>query len=153
MKNPKETNHQNTSITDLLLMSPPLPSPHPHHGSSSHVSTSRISLQPLSRNPFLPLPPVPARGEGRKGPYELGLAMGAWSKRATSPDKTVALPLQSYRPVVEDGSQARQYWPFSSADLNTWKAQHSPLSDKPKGLINFFETVLFSHQPTWDDIQ
>ena len=27
------------------------------------------------------------------------------------------------------------------------------LSDNPKGLINLFETVLFTHQPTWDDIQ
>jgi hypothetical protein len=28
-----------------------------------------------------------------------------------------------------------------------------PFSDNPKGLINLFETVLFTHQPTWDDIQ
>jgi hypothetical protein len=28
-----------------------------------------------------------------------------------------------------------------------------PFSDKPKGPINLFETILFTHQPTWDDIQ
>ena len=28
-----------------------------------------------------------------------------------------------------------------------------PLSDDHKGLINLFDTVLFAHQPTWDDIQ
>ena len=46
-----------------------------------------------------------------------------------------------------------KYWLFSSVDLYNWKAQHPPFSDNPKGLINLFETVLFTHQPTWDDIQ
>ena len=39
------------------------------------------------------------------------------------------------------------------ADLYYWKAQHPHLLSDPKGLINLFETVLFTHQPTWDDIQ
>jgi hypothetical protein len=48
-----------------------------------------------------------------------------------------------------------QYWLFSLAELYNWKAQqqHPPLSDKPKGLINPFETILSTHQPTWDNIQ
>ena len=37
--------------------------------------------------------------------------------------------------------------------ITNWKAQQPPFSDNPKGLINLFESLLFIHQPTWDDIQ
>jgi hypothetical protein len=46
-----------------------------------------------------------------------------------------------------------QYWPFSSANLYNWRSHHLPFSDNPKGLINLFETVSFTHQSTWNDIQ
>jgi hypothetical protein len=48
-----------------------------------------------------------------------------------------------------------QYCPFSLVDLYDWKLPPPtpPFSDNPKEPINLFETVLFTHQPTWDDIQ
>ena len=78
--------------------------------------------------------------------------MGDQSLRVTSPDTVVSLPLRAYEDLDKD-YQAMQYLPFSSADLYNRKAQPLPLSDNLKELINLFETVSFTHQPTWDDIQ
>ncbi|XP_057343930.1 uncharacterized protein LOC130679349 [Manis pentadactyla] len=57
----------------------------------------------------------------------------------------------SPRPPPKDGQQLLQYWPFSSSDLYNWKAQNTPFSENPRGLINLIESLLFTHQPTWDD--
>ncbi|CAD7671646.1 unnamed protein product [Nyctereutes procyonoides] len=45
------------------------------------------------------------------------------------------------------------YWPFSTSDLYNWKTQNAKFSDNPRGLIGLLDTVLFTHQPTWDDCQ
>ncbi|KAK1346720.1 hypothetical protein QTO34_000580 [Cnephaeus nilssonii] len=76
-----------------------------------------------------------------------------------TPDTTVALPLRAYGPppVVTDGGpaplQPLQYWPFSSADLYNWKTNHPPFSEDPQRLTGLVESLMFSHQPTWDDCQ
>ena len=43
------------------------------------------------------------------------------------------------------------YWPFSTSDLYNWRTQNAKFSDNPKDLIGLLDTVLFTHQPTWDD--
>ncbi|XP_054546762.1 uncharacterized protein LOC129145082 isoform X1 [Talpa occidentalis] len=45
------------------------------------------------------------------------------------------------------------YWPFATSDLYNWRAQNARFSDNPKDLVNLLDTVLFTHQPTWDDCQ
>ena len=45
------------------------------------------------------------------------------------------------------------YWPFSTSDLYNWKTQNAKFSDNPRDLIGLLDTVLFTHQPTWDDCQ
>ncbi|CAD7676945.1 unnamed protein product [Nyctereutes procyonoides] len=45
------------------------------------------------------------------------------------------------------------YWPFSTSDLYNWKTQNAKFSDNLRDLIRFLDTVLFTHQPTWDDCQ
>ena len=45
------------------------------------------------------------------------------------------------------------YWPFSTSDLYNWRTQNAKFSENPKDLINLLDTVLFTHQPTWDDCQ
>ncbi|XP_057343520.1 uncharacterized protein LOC130679193 [Manis pentadactyla] len=45
------------------------------------------------------------------------------------------------------------YWPFSTSDLYKWRIQNAKFSENPKDLINLLDTVLFTHQPTWDDCQ
>ena len=49
-------------------------------------------------------------------------------------------------PAREGGEQTYQYWPFSTSDLYSWKTQ-------PQGLIDLLESILFTHNPTWDDCQ
>ena len=50
-------------------------------------------------------------------------------------------------------TQALQYWPFSSSDFYNWKANHALFSENPSSLTNLMYSLMFFHQPTWDDCQ
>ncbi|XP_059983723.1 uncharacterized protein LOC132507970 [Lagenorhynchus albirostris] len=69
------------------------------------------------------------------------------------PDSTIALPLREIGPPDETGNPRLQYWPFSTSDLYNWKTQNARFSDNPKDLIALLDSVMFTHQPTWDDCQ
>ena len=56
-------------------------------------------------------------------------------------------------PPDETGKELMLYWPFSTSDLYNWKTQNAKFSDNPRDLIGLLDTVLFTHQPTWDDCQ
>ncbi|XP_076984798.1 uncharacterized protein LOC143656920 [Tamandua tetradactyla] len=91
-------------------------------------------------------------------PDEPGPAHSTRSRRALSPsDVAVTLPLRPYGPPVDDGHggemPALQYWPFSSSDLYNWKNNNPPFSEAPTRLTGLVESLMFSHQPTWDDCQ
>lgn len=93
-------------------------------------------------------------GEESGASGEGGPAQGTRSRRGISPDSTRALPLRAYGPPPEgNGLQPLQYWPFSSSDLYNWKTNHPPFSEDPQRLTNLVESLMFSHQPTWDDCQ
>uniref|UniRef100_A0A5F9C624 CCHC-type domain-containing protein n=1 Tax=Oryctolagus cuniculus TaxID=9986 RepID=A0A5F9C624_RABIT len=85
-------------------------------------------------------------------PGEGGPAQGTRSRKVA-----VTLPLRLYGPVVDDGQggemPALQYWPFSSSDLYNWKNNNPPFSEDPSRLTGLVESLMFSHQPTWDDCQ
>ncbi|XP_070313554.1 uncharacterized protein [Odocoileus virginianus] len=69
------------------------------------------------------------------------------------PSSTVqALPVR-VGPANPDGKRTYQYWPFSTSDLYNWKTQNPPFSEKPQGLIDLLDSILFTHNPTWDDCQ
>ena len=70
-------------------------------------------------------------------------------------DSIVALPLRAVGPPPADQNdlQLLQYWPFSSSDLYNWKINHPPFSENPAGLTGLIESLMYSHQPTWDDCQ
>ena len=68
-------------------------------------------------------------------------------------DSTVALCLRVAGPPDEEGNQPHQYRPFSTSDLYNWRSQNAKFSDNPRDLTNLLETVLFTHQRTWDDCQ
>ncbi|KAM4889042.1 uncharacterized protein RHO17_016444 [Thomomys bottae] len=53
----------------------------------------------------------------------------------------------------DTGNPRFQYWPFSTSDLYNWKTQNARFSDNPKDLISLLDSVMFTHQPTWDDCQ
>ncbi|XP_039099210.1 uncharacterized protein LOC120239151 [Hyaena hyaena] len=60
---------------------------------------------------------------------------------------------EGHRPPDDRGSQPHHYWPFATSDLYNWRSQNAPFSENPRALTNLLETVLFTHQPTWDDCQ
>ena len=69
------------------------------------------------------------------------------------PSSTIhAFPVRA-GPAREGGERTYQYWPFSTSDLYNWKTQTPSFSKKPQGLIDLLESILFTHNPTWDDCQ
>ncbi|XP_062954296.1 uncharacterized protein LOC134378931 [Cynocephalus volans] len=118
---------------------------------------------PYPAAPLPPLAPQPNRsapGRAPSDPNPEGPAAGTRSRQPRSPrgdsgpDSTVALPLRAIGPPAEpNGLVPLQYWPFSSADLYNWKSNHPSFSEKPAGLTGLLESLMFSHQPTWDDCQ
>jgi hypothetical protein len=67
----------------------------------------------------------------------------------------MALPLRAFWVPLADqnGLQPLQYWPFSSSDLYNWKVNYPPFLKNPAGLTGLIESLMYSHQPTWDDCQ
>ncbi|CAD7690257.1 unnamed protein product [Nyctereutes procyonoides] len=46
-----------------------------------------------------------------------------------------------------------QYWPFSASDLYNGKTHNPSFSQDPQALTGLIESILLTHQPTWDDRQ
>lgn len=46
-----------------------------------------------------------------------------------------------------------QYWPFSASDLFNWRNDNPLFSKDPVALTALIESILLTHQPTWDDCQ
>ena len=67
-------------------------------------------------------------------------------------DSTI-LPLRATGSVDEQGNQPHQYWSLATANLFNWRREHARFSDKPKELIGFLDTILFTHQSTCDVCQ
>ena len=70
-----------------------------------------------------------------------------------APSSTVqAFPVRA-GPARADGERTYQYRPFSTSDLYNWKTQTPSFSEKPQALIDLLKSILFTHNPTWDDCQ
>ncbi|XP_070271982.1 uncharacterized protein [Myotis yumanensis] len=117
----------------------PAPGPAPLPASptvASPDSTLEVSLLPPGDGPA-------QRTRSRRQPDEGPVA--------------TTLPLRPYGPMVENGNggemPALQYWPFSSSDLYNWKNNNPPFSEDPTRLTGLVESLMFSHQPTWNDCQ
>ncbi|XP_060252303.1 uncharacterized protein LOC132657496 isoform X3 [Ovis aries] len=119
--------------------------------------------------PLLPQVPQVSSGEARRRtepsapPREGGPAQGTQGKTREMasvaekdpevPSSTVhAFPVRA-GPAREGGERTYQYWPFSTSDLYNWKTQTPSFSEKLQGLIDLLESILFTHNPTWDDCQ
>uniref|UniRef100_A0A8C9AZB8 Gag protein n=1 Tax=Phocoena sinus TaxID=42100 RepID=A0A8C9AZB8_PHOSS len=111
---------------------------------------------PPALNPMSPLGPPASQPSAPVGPPVMaergGPSAGTRSRRAVSPDST-ALPLREYGPPDNHGNRPLQYWPFSSADLYNWKMHNPTFSENPQALTALIESLVFSHQPTWDNCQ
>ena len=103
-------------------------------------------------------PSAPAReggpAQGTRGKNQGHHQYGRKKKqKPEAPSSTVqAFPVRA-GPARADGEWTYQYWPFSTSDLYNWKTQTPSFSEKPQGLIDLLESILFTHNPTWDDCQ
>ena len=81
------------------------------------------------------------------------MASAAEEEGPEIPSSTVhEFPVQA-GPAREGGEWTYQYWPFATSDLYNWKTQTPSFSEKLQGLIDLLESILFTHNPTWDDCQ
>uniref|UniRef100_A0A8C6CPV9 Gag polyprotein n=1 Tax=Moschus moschiferus TaxID=68415 RepID=A0A8C6CPV9_MOSMO len=113
-------------LIDLLTEAPP-----PYQEPASAREAAPAAAAPA---PIVPAPsPVAGRLRVRREP---------------TPDSTSqALPLRT-------GPNGQpQYWPFSASDLYNWKNNNPSFSQDPSRLISLIESILVTHQPTWDDCQ
>lgn len=62
-------------------------------------------------------------------------------------------PDSTFLPLREGPNGQQQYWPFSASDLHNWKQHNPPFSEDPVALTNLIESILVTHQPTWDNCQ
>ncbi|XP_048646007.1 uncharacterized protein LOC125612395, partial [Marmota marmota marmota] len=67
----------------------------------------------------------------------------------TSGDTSKAFPLRQ----TGGPNGQYQYWPFSASDLYNWKIHNPSFSNDPVALTSLIESILVTHQPTWDDCQ
>lgn len=113
---------------------PPYAQPPPQGADGSHSPDSSTD----------PLPPAPA-----PSPIA-GRLRGARPPEAPVPPTSSLFPLRAVPGV--DGERM-QYWPFSTSDLYNWKTHNPPFSQDPVALTGLVESILLTHQPTWDDCQ
>ncbi|XP_036059951.1 uncharacterized protein LOC118594227 [Onychomys torridus] len=116
----------NSPLIDLLTEDPP-----PYPG-------NRAPERPAA----VPVPVVPA-----VSPAPSPIAGRLWGKRNEPAKVSRAFPLR------EGPNHQLQYWPFSASDLYNWKQHNPPFSKDPVALTNLIESILVTHQPTWDDCQ
>ncbi|XP_043433470.1 uncharacterized protein LOC122481667 [Prionailurus bengalensis] len=137
-------------IPPLIPQAAPIPAPDPIPPAPAEPPVAQ-PMEELENREAQPAP-MPSGGEiqrpagrtRRRAPHEPGLRL---------PDSTVALPLREIGPPDDTGNPRLQYWPFSTSDLYNWKTQNVRFSDNPKDLIALLDSVMFTHQPTWDDCQ
>lgn len=56
-------------------------------------------------------------------------------------------------PVNQQENQLHYYWSFTTDHLYNWKRNNAQFSENPRELIGFLDTILFTHQPSWDNCQ
>ena len=114
---------------------------------SNHPLIDLLSEEPPPYPPEQSQPaaaiPAPAQGSSNDSP----IAGRLRDRRGTALVASQAFPLR-------EGPGGRlQYWPFSASDLYNWKQQNPPFSKDPVTLINLIDSLMTTHQPTWDDCQ
>uniref|UniRef100_A0A8C0LZT6 Core shell protein Gag P30 domain-containing protein n=1 Tax=Canis lupus familiaris TaxID=9615 RepID=A0A8C0LZT6_CANLF len=134
---------QDSSLEDLILPQP--------YWASLPASAPPLEASGAAEG----APPLPDEGVPVHGPAAgtRGRTHRTAPPLNAGPADSTALPLRAMGPPNETGEQLMLYWPFSTSDLYNWKTQNAKFSDNPRDLIRLLDTVLFTHQPTWDDCQ
>ncbi|XP_047393615.1 uncharacterized protein LOC124974232 [Sciurus carolinensis] len=127
---------EENTLIDLLTEEPPPYHPQPLPDPNPHPDSSEEDEEPPTAG-TLPDPSLMVgRLRGRKEPT----TSGETSK--TFPLRQTGGPNGQY-----------QYWPFSASDLYNWKTHNPSFSNDPVALTSLIESILVTHQPTWDDCQ
>lgn len=121
---------EGSPLIDLLSEDPP---PYGHQGQPAPEGPESRAATSSSEDGAPS--PVAARLRGRREPQ--------------TADSTTS---QAF-PLRTGGNGQLQYWPFSSSDLYNWKNNNPSFSEDPARLTALIESVLVTHQPTWDDCQ
>uniref|UniRef100_A0A8C9LN48 Uncharacterized protein n=1 Tax=Piliocolobus tephrosceles TaxID=591936 RepID=A0A8C9LN48_9PRIM len=152
------------SQKDLLLLDPLPPPPHnPLLRPPPYNSPSPPVLSPVP-----PSTPTPSSPSSISSPA----SSSAPSSSPAPPELTPRTPPQTPRlrfrrtegldgPPTWQSSlfplrtvdRTIQYWPFSASDLYNWKTHNPSFSQDPQALTSLIESILLTHQPTWDDCQ
>ena len=150
-KRPKPVFQESPSLYPNLidleteLFPPPYADPHPPLLSQVSSGEARRRTEPSAH----PREGGPAQGTRGKTREMANVA----EEDPEVPSSTVhAFPVR-VGPAREGGERTYQYWPFSTSDLYSWKTQTPSFSEKLQGLIDLLESILFTHNPTWDDCQ
>lgn len=112
-------------------------------------------LPPDTGSPLIDLlteepPPYPEPATEEREPSSLASPIAGRLR-----DRRVQPPSQASQafPLREGPNGRPQYWPFTASDLYNWKQHNPPFSKDPAALTNLIESILVTHQPTWDDCQ
>ena len=117
-------------LIDLLTEDPP-----PYRAQPSSSARENDEEEAATTSEVSPPSPMVSRLRGRRDPP------------AVDSTTSQAFPLRM------GGDGQLQYWPFSSSDLYNWKNNNPSFSEDPGKLTALIESVLITHQPTWDDCQ
>ncbi|XP_044090450.1 bromodomain-containing protein 4-like [Neovison vison] len=147
------------ALTPLQDKSPKLPkpvqpAPKPVQPAPKTVQSAPV-LPPDTESPLIDLlteepPPYPEATTEERKPSSLASPIaGRLRDRRAQPPSQVS---QAF-PLREGPNGRPQYWPFTASDLYNWKQHNPPFSKDPATLTNLIESILVTHQPTWDDCQ
>lgn len=136
------------SAPPISSLYPVLPKPDPPKAPVLPPNPSSPLIDLLTEEP----PPYPGGHgptppSGPRTPTASPIASRLRERRENPAEKSQALPLR------EGPNNRPQYWPFSASDLYNWKLHNPPFSQDPVALTNLIESILVTHQPTWDDCQ
>nr|XP_027807801.1 uncharacterized protein LOC114105480 [Marmota flaviventris] len=128
---------EDSPLIDLLADEPPPYQPQPLQAPEPDQPFSEDENQ---ESPAASAPPDPSPMVGR---------LRGRRDHTTSGDTSKVLPLRQ----TGGPNGQYQYWPFSASDLYNWKTHNPPFSKDPIALTSLIESILVTHQPTWDDCQ
>ncbi|XP_059108216.1 uncharacterized protein LOC131900914 [Peromyscus eremicus] len=129
----------NTPLTDLLTEDPP---PYPGNRGPGEQAAPAAAPEP-------PAPPaLPLQGQREDEAPAPSPIAGRLRGKCNKPAKE-----SRASPLREGPNHQLQYWPFSASDLYNWKQHNPPFSKDPVALTNLIESILMTHQPTWEDCQ
>ncbi|XP_058436982.1 uncharacterized protein LOC131424380 [Marmota monax] len=128
---------EDSALIDLLTDEPPPYQPQPLQAPEPDQASSEDENQ---EGPVANAPPDPSPMVGR---------LRGCRDHTASGDTSRVLPLRQ----TGGPNGQYQYWPFTASDLYNRKTHNPSFSKDPIALTSLIESILVTHQPTWDDCQ